>query len=110
LHPTLSYRQSYFLEAAVPARTTTQLSTRGQVVLPKPVRERHGWRPGDTFVVEDRPEGVFLRRAEERVHTRYEDVAGCLGPAKRKTSVEEISSVSPEYVRKRWGHEYDDLD
>jgi AbrB family looped-hinge helix DNA binding protein len=94
----------------MPARTTTQLSTRGQVVLPKAVRERHGWRAGDTFVVEDRPEGVLLRRAEPDTHTRYEDVAGCLGPAKRKASVEEISSVSAEYVRKHWGHEYDDLD
>jgi len=92
------------------ARSMTQLSTRGQLVLPKAVRERHGWRAGDTFVVEDRPGGVFLRRAEEQVHTRYEDVAGCLGPAKRKASIEEISSVSAEYVRKRWGHEYDDID
>lgn len=92
------------------ARPTTQMSTKGQVVLPKAVRERHGWRAGDKFVVEDRPDGVLLRRAEELTPTRYEEVAGCLGPAKRKASIEEISSVSREYVRRRWGHEYDDLD
>jgi AbrB family looped-hinge helix DNA binding protein len=91
-------------------RATTRISTRGQVVLPKAVREAQGFRAGDTLVVESTANGVTLRRAEERVHTRYEDVAGCLGPAKRKASIEEISSVSAEYVRKRWGHEYDDLD
>ncbi len=92
------------------ARTTTRLSTKGQVILPKSVRERRGWKAGEKLVVEDRPEGVLLRRLEPQAHTRYEDVAGCLGPAKREVSIEEISSVSGDYVRKRWGHEYDDLD
>ncbi len=92
------------------ARTTSQLSTKGQIVLPKAVRERHGWKAGDKFVVEDQPNGVFLRRTEEPTHSRFEDVAGCLGPAKRKVGIEEIRRVSADYVRKRWGHEYDDLD
>jgi AbrB family looped-hinge helix DNA binding protein len=86
------------------------MSTKGQVVLPKSVRERHGWKAGEKFVVEDQPEGVFLRRVEQQAHTRYEDVAGCLSPAKRRVSIDEIGGVSGDYVRKRWGHEYDDLD
>ena len=92
------------------ARPTTQLSTRGQVVLPKAVREQRGWRPGDKLVVENLPEGVLLRRAEAETHTRYEDVAGCLGPAKRTVSIEEMNSAIGDAVRRRWGHEYDDLD
>jgi AbrB family looped-hinge helix DNA binding protein len=92
------------------ARPTTQLSTRGQVVLPKAVREQRGWRPGDKLVVENLPEGVLLRRAQAETHTRYEDVAGCLGPAKRTVSIEEMNSAIGDAVRRRWGHEYDDLD
>lgn len=92
------------------ARITTNISTKGQVVLPKGVRDDLGWRPGDKLLVEQRPDSVVLRRAQEDTPTRYEDVAGSLGPARRKASVAEISSVSAASVRKRWGHEYDDLD
>jgi AbrB family looped-hinge helix DNA binding protein len=86
------------------------MSTKGQVVLPKAVRERRGWKPGIELVVEERPDGVLLRPAKAEVPTRYEDVAGCLGPAKRTVSIEEMNDAIGEYVRKRWGHEYDDLD
>jgi AbrB family looped-hinge helix DNA binding protein len=92
------------------SRATTNISTKGQVVLPKALREALGWRPGDKLVVEKQAKGVLLRRAEEETHTRIEDVAGCLGPAKRRLSIDEISSVSSDFVRKNWGHEYDDLD
>jgi AbrB family looped-hinge helix DNA binding protein len=92
------------------ARVTTNISTKGQVVLPKVVRDQHGWRPGDKLEVESRPDSVVLRAVAEHPPTRYDDVAGCLGPAKRKAGVEKISRVSGDYVRKRWGHEYDDLD
>ena len=86
----------------MPVRPTTQLSTRGQVVLPKAVRDRHGWRAGDKFVVEDRPEGVLLRRAEAETHTRYEDVAGCLGPFHRTVSIEEMNQAVLNEAGRRW--------
>ena len=92
------------------ARTTSQLSTKGQIVLPKAVRERRGWRSGDKFLIEETPEGVLIRKATEETHSRLEDVFGCLGPAKRTVSIEEINSAVGDYVRKHWGHEYDDID
>ena len=92
------------------SRATTSISTKGQIVLPKSVREECGWRLGDKLSVEKRPDGVLLRRVEEEPHTRIEDVAGCLGPFPRAVSIEEMHSAIGEHVRKRWGHEYDDLD
>ncbi len=89
---------------------TTQLSTKGQVVLPKALREKRGWRAGETFVIEERPEGLLLRPSKGETPTRIEDVAGCLGPAKRVVSIGEMNSAIGDYVRKRWGHEYDDRD
>lgn len=89
---------------------TTRVSTRGQVVLPKSIRDQFGWRSGDTLVVEKRPDGVLLRRAEKGAPARYEDVAGCLGPAKRTVSIKEMNSAVGDHIRKRWGREYDDLD
>lgn len=40
---------------------TTTLSTKGQVILPKAVRESRKWAPGTKLVVEERADGVFLR-------------------------------------------------
>lgn len=86
----------------MPARRTTQLSTRGQVVLPKAVREEQGLRAGDTLVVESTANGVNLRRVEKKPSTRYEDVRGSLGPPKRAFTIEEMSAAFPEAVRRRW--------
>jgi AbrB family looped-hinge helix DNA binding protein len=86
------------------------LSTRGQLVLPKALRDRRGWRAGDTFVVEDRPDGVLIREAADDAPSRVEDVFGCLGPAKQRVSIEDMNSAPGDYVRRRWGREYDDSD
>ena len=42
------------------------------------MRDRRGWTSGDRLVVEERPEGVLLRREPTLPPTRLEDVAGML--------------------------------
>jgi AbrB family looped-hinge helix DNA binding protein len=42
----------------------TRLSTKGQLVVPKEIRERHGWSAGASLVVEDAGDHVVLRSAE----------------------------------------------
>lgn len=64
---------------------TTTVSTKGQVILPKVIRERRRWTPGTRLVVEDTPDGVLLKAAPLFAPSRPEDVAGMLayrGPAK----------------------------
>ena len=39
----------------------TRLSSKGQVIIPKAVRDRHGWRPGLELDVEDQADAVVLR-------------------------------------------------
>jgi AbrB family looped-hinge helix DNA binding protein len=39
---------------------TTKLSSKGQVVLPKSVRDAHGWAEGTEFIVEAHASGVLL--------------------------------------------------
>lgn len=43
--------------------STTTLSTKGQIILPKPVRALRGWHAGTRLVVRDTPEGVLLTAA-----------------------------------------------
>ena len=61
------------------ANVTTTVSTRGQVILPKAIRERLRWDAGTRLVVEQTAEGVLLKPATSRfAPTRPEDVFGCL--------------------------------
>ncbi|MCH7638593.1 MAG: AbrB/MazE/SpoVT family DNA-binding domain-containing protein [Bacteroidetes bacterium] len=41
--------------------TTTILSTRGRVVIPKEVRDRLGWKPGQEVEILDTDKGVLVR-------------------------------------------------
>ncbi len=58
----------------MPAPLTTTVSTKGQVILPKSIRDRRDWDAGTRLVVEDRPDGVLLRLAPAFPPTRPEDV------------------------------------
>jgi AbrB family looped-hinge helix DNA binding protein len=42
---------------------TTRLSAKGQVVIPKEVRDSRQWAPGTEFTVIERPDGILLKPA-----------------------------------------------
>lgn len=82
---------------------TTKLSSKGQVILPKTIRDAHAWRTGTEFLVEDRPDGVLLRPRRALTQTRLEDVAGSLkyeGPAK---SLGDMDAAIAEELEERRG-------
>ncbi|HET7054997.1 MAG TPA: AbrB/MazE/SpoVT family DNA-binding domain-containing protein [Thermomicrobiales bacterium] len=81
---------------------TTRLSSKGQVIIPKAVREARGWEPGTELVVEEHADGVLLRSRPAFAATRIDDVAGCLkrhGPPK---SVREMDEAVAAEARRRW--------
>ncbi len=54
--------------------TSTRLTTKGQVVIPKSVRQRLRWRPGIPLGVETTPEGaVILRPLASRDSGSFEE-------------------------------------
>ncbi len=66
-------------------KLTTTVSTKGQVILPKAIREQRHWQAGTELVVEDTPEGVLLTAKPAFAPTRPKDVFGsltCKGPAR----------------------------
>jgi AbrB family looped-hinge helix DNA binding protein len=48
----------------------TKISTKGQIVLPKAVRDRHGWPHGQIMEVVDIPGGVMLRAKPSQDDTK----------------------------------------
>lgn len=84
---------------------TTKLSSKGQVIIPKDVREGKGWKAGDELIVEDRPDGVLLKRKKPFKATTLDEVSGCLkpyysGPAR---TIEEMNAAVDEMFRREWG-------
>jgi AbrB family looped-hinge helix DNA binding protein len=83
------------------------LSTKGQVILPKVIRQRRHWEPGIRLLVEDTPDGVLLKAAPVFAPTRPEDVAGMLaygGPP--KTMEEMDAAITAEVKRRRANGRY----
>ena len=58
---------------------TTRLSSKGQLVLPKAIRDADNWSEGTQFLVERVAEGVLLRPLRPVPTTRLEDVVGSVG-------------------------------
>jgi AbrB family looped-hinge helix DNA binding protein len=81
---------------------TTTVSTKGQVILPKAVRDYMNWAPGTRLVVEHTADGVLLRPAFALFPpTRPEDVFGCLAYAgKAKTTDEMSAGIAVEAKRR----------
>ncbi len=68
----------------------TRLSTKGQLIIPKEIRERQGWTAGMELIVEDHGISVVLRRAEDLPVTTLEDLVGCAGYTGPSHSLEEV--------------------
>ena len=87
--------------------TTTTVSTKGQVILPKAIRERRGWKAGTRLVVEETEEGLLLKEKPLFAPTRPEDVYGMLHrPGTPADTVREMDEAVDEMFREEYGREY----
>ena len=88
-------------------KLTTTLSTKGQLILPKAIREQKQWRPGTRLVLEETPEGVLIRAAPLFAPTTVDRVFGCLkynGPPKTLEEMDEgiTAEVKARHARGRY--------
>lgn len=80
----------------------TRLSTKGQVILPKRIRDLRNWTAGMDLLVEDTPAGVLITPAPKTVS--MDEIFGCLkydGP--RRTIAEMDQAVLDEAARQFTG-------
>ena len=86
---------------AVDETLTTSVSTKGQVILPKAIRDRRNWPAGTRLVVEETPDGVLLKPAPVFAPTRPEDVAGMLAYRGPPKTLEEMDAAITAEVKRR---------
>jgi len=79
----------------------TKLSSKGQIVVPKSIRDARHWRPGTKLVVEDVPGGVILKPAKPFAPTTYEQVEGFLKYRGRPKTLKEMDEGVTKMIRER---------
>ena len=79
----------------------TRLSTKGQLIIPRAIRVRRGWRAGAELVIEERGDDVILRLAAEPAETRIEDLVGCTGYRGRRRSLREMKEGIAKGAQRR---------
>lgn len=80
----------------------TRVSSKGQVVLPKEVRDRHGWLAGTELEVESEGDVVILRPRRAYPRTTLEDVVGCVPYDGPPVAIEEMGAAVDDAAREMW--------
>ena len=57
---------------------TTRLSSKGQIVIPKAIRDAHRWKAGQELEVIDTDEGILLRAPSPFPQTIIDAAYGCI--------------------------------
>jgi AbrB family looped-hinge helix DNA binding protein len=83
---------------------TTRLSSKGQIIRPKAVRDAHHWAPGTDFSVEDTGDGILLRPLKTAQSTRLDDVVGCLRVKGRAYTIAAMDAAVAGELRARRAH------
>ena len=80
----------------------TTMSTKGQVILPKAIRDQLRWDAGTRLVVEHTADGVLLKPLTTVfVPTRPEDVFGCLPHKGKPKTVEQMNAGIAAEAKRR---------
>lgn len=79
----------------------TRMSSKGQIVLPKSVREAHDWKAGVEFSVEDTGDGIVLRPARPLFPpSRLDDAVGCTGYRGPRRTLKEMDAAVMKEARR----------
>ena len=81
---------------------TTKLSSKGQVIIPKPIRASVRWESGQELVVIDLGDSVLLKPRKPFQETSVDEVAACLRyKGKPKTSADLEKAIAKGIKERR---------
>lgn len=81
---------------------TTTLSSKGQIIIPKALRDSRHWRPGTKFLIEETAAGLVLKPANLFPPTSLKEGLGCAGYEGAAKTVEEMRQGVDEALRREW--------
>jgi len=80
---------------------TTVVSTKGQVILPKPLRDQLRWPAGTRLTVEDTVDGVLLKPAPAFPATTIDEVFGSLAHDGPALTIEDMDAAVAAEAKRR---------
>ena len=85
------------------AKLTTTLSTKGQVVIPKVIRDAMAWPDGMTLAIEPHAQGVLLSAAKHYFAPSDPDtILGCMNYKGPALSLDEIDKKLAIAFAEKW--------
>jgi AbrB family looped-hinge helix DNA binding protein len=81
---------------------TTKLSTKGQLVLPKAIRDARALKPGTEFTVEDTKDGIVFRPKRRVPRKTIDEVFGMLKWKGKPATLKDMDDAIAEAVIERY--------
>ncbi len=78
---------------------TTRLSSKGQVIIPKPLRTAHHWDAGQELVAIDVGDGVLLKPKSPFVEKTIDEVASCLKYSGKAKSLDDMTAAIAKGIK-----------
>jgi AbrB family looped-hinge helix DNA binding protein len=78
---------------------TTKLSSKGQVIIPKELRTRRRWEPGQELQTIETDEGVLLKPVSAFPETSLREVTSCLPYSGKAKSLKEMKEAIKKGAR-----------
>ena len=80
----------------------TRLSSKGQVIIPKALRDAHHWQAGQELIAINTGDGILLKPKKPFQETKLEDVAGCLPYKGKAKTLDELDNAIRQGVLEQW--------
>jgi AbrB family looped-hinge helix DNA binding protein len=81
--------------------STARLSSKGQLIIPMPIRKAHGWDKGQELEVTDTEEGVLLKSRSPFKQTSMADVVGSLPYSGAPKTVDQMHEAIARGVKSK---------
>jgi len=82
--------------------STARLSSKGQLIIPKPVRKTHRWETGQEFEVIDMEDGVLLKTKSPFRQTSLNEVVGSLLYSGSAKTTDQMNEAICKGIKKRY--------
>jgi len=81
---------------------TTKLSSKGQVIIPKPLRTAHHWETGQELIVIDMGDGVLLKPKTPFPESSISDVASCLKYTGKTKTLKDMDAAIKKGIKAKF--------
>jgi AbrB family looped-hinge helix DNA binding protein len=78
---------------------TTRLSSKGQIIIPKALRDAYRWQAGQEFVLIEMGDGILLKAKRPFPTTKLNEIAGSLPYEGLPKSLEEMEQAIQKGIK-----------